>query len=277
MNQEYTVHEFMTRSEEQREILISILPELGFDGFEEGHESLKAYIPAVLMVKDQLAVLLLEYELDDIACHVDTIAPRNWNEEWEKSFEPVTIADTVHIRASFHTPSQHKYDLVIDPKMSFGTGHHATTALMMEWMLGATFKDMDVLDFGCGTGILAILAEKLGAQSVLGIDNEDWACENSRENALVNHCHKIEIRQAHDTVGITGRYGIILANINRNIILDHIMHWQQLLLPEGTLVLSGLLYADEAVVEAQAVGCGLMIGQVYRQDGWIAIVLNNNK
>lgn len=252
----------------QRELLIATLSENGIEGFEEDDDMLKAFVSEVDYQEDLLARILQDAGLKYT---VDVILPTNWNAQWESDFEPVIIQDFCTIRAHFHTiPVQTQYEVVITPKMSFGTGHHATTHLMVEQMSQFNFENKDVFDFGTGTGILAILAEKLGARHVVAIDNDEWSYENTKENIVLNDCHKIDVSM-NSIEQIGAQFDLILANINRHILLAYMQQMYGILRAGGTLLLSGLLTDDERMVSDAAVAAGFGIVNVQQRNNWIAI------
>jgi ribosomal protein L11 methyltransferase len=267
----YQVYEFFTSQEAEQNLLIAVLSENGFDSFEENNDSLKAYIPESILETTNVIDLLKEYGLDEIEFKVEKLEQKNWNEEWEKNFEPVIIAEKVGIRAPFHAPMSQEIELIIEPKMSFGTGHHHTTALMIEQMLSIDFKDKSVLDFGSGTGVLAILASKLGASKIIAIDNEEWAYENCKENSNRNDVENINAIHGDDTLIIEEQFDILLANINRNVILKNITQWSNLVLNEGILMVSGILLSDEADILNAAQQAQLKNPIILRKEGWLAI------
>lgn len=274
---QYSVYEFYTRVENERDWLVAILTDFQFEGFEETSESLKAYIYSDKMNKDTMSDILLQNDFAHIEFNASDIQEKNWNEEWEKNFEPVVIAGRVAIRAPFHQAIAAEYEIVIEPKMSFGTGHHATTASVVEVMLGENFSGRSVLDFGSGTGVLAILAEKLNADKVVTIDNEEWAFRNCEENIERNNCTRIEPMLADDTHVFNEKFDIILANINRNVILKNISYWNSLLNLEGLLIVSGILQSDETDVVAEALKNNLTVKDILRTNGWLAISFNPKK
>lgn len=240
---------------EERDILIAQLTDSGFEGFEELPGCLLAYINPE---PDEIDLLENEIKSFGIPFSYTTIESRNWNQEWESDFKPVTIPDTkgnpfVHLRASFHQPGTGMiYELIITPRMSFGTGHHATTWLMIRTMSSLNFQNKTVADFGTGTGVLAILAAKMGAKSVLAIDNDDWSIRNANDNIKENHCSKEAIiLQKADTFPVVKKFDIILANINRNIILANLEKMISSLHDDGHLIISGLLDTDEGVIRAK--------------------------
>ncbi|MFT3823174.1 MAG: 50S ribosomal protein L11 methyltransferase [Chitinophagaceae bacterium] len=257
---------------EQQEILIAQLSELNFEGFEEGPRYLTAFIPESLLQEEALQQLV---EQGSYTTSRETIAQKNWNEEWEKNFSPVIINNFCAIRAHFHEPvTDVPYEIVITPKMSFGTGHHPTTALMVEYMQQTTFTDETVLDFGTGTGVLAILAEKLGAVAVTAIDNDDWSIENAQENVQINQCKKIAVYKA-DTLQMIDKYDIILANINKHVLLANMHTIQQHLAPGGVILMSGLLAGDRKDIEECAMKEGLRLVDLKQMEGWIALNLTH--
>jgi ribosomal protein L11 methyltransferase len=263
---------FYTQDEELRGRLIAVLDEAGFTAFEETDHALLAFIP-----QDRRAAIDLDQILPAGSPRREesVIEPENWNAVWEASFEPVIVPGFCTVRAHFHklnpdTP----HDIVITPKMSFGTGHHATTRLMMEAMRDLPFRGARVLDFGAGTGILAILAAQLGAGQVLAIDNDEWSVDNARENVAANEAGIVEIRQGSLEAASAGEpFDIILANINRHILLRYMEDMHRLLVPGGSLLLSGVLAADEEVITNKAILSGFKKQRVTRGGDWIAILV----
>ncbi len=228
--------------QELNDMLIAQLSEIGFEGFEEVEEGLKAFAPEQSFDKAILKSVLGIYGLTFTST---TIPAQNWNEVWESNFEPMQVADFVGVRANFHQPIQNvQHEIIITPKMSFGTGHHATTYMMMQLMEGIDFTNKTVFDFGTGTGILAILAEKLGSKNILGIDYDDWCIENATENLAANNCQFIKIQKA-DTAKLNEKFDVVIANINKNIILDNIAFLAEDVALNGQILLSGLLAEDE--------------------------------
>ncbi|HWB61896.1 MAG TPA: 50S ribosomal protein L11 methyltransferase [Chitinophagales bacterium] len=262
---------FFTKNEDERSWLLTLLPEIGFEGFEETNESLKAYIPTENCDELKVKQLLTDNDFQHLGYSVKTIEEKNWNEEWERNFEPVVVAGKVAIRAPFHPAIKAPLELVIEPKMSFGTGHHATTALMIEMLLKENPVNKTVLDFGSGTGVLAILAEKLGAQSVLAVDNEEWAFKNCRENMERNGCGKITAIQGDDLFVFDTRFELILANINRHVIMRNLDKWHGLLTIPGMLIVSGILVNDEQDVCASALETGFKLKGKLSAGGWLAL------
>ncbi len=255
-------------SAEQSDELVAYLDEMGFEGFEQLPDQLKAYRPGgewqEKIVCDYLQERSFPFSLD-------TLEKTNWNHVWESYFDPVLVDDFVGIRAHFHpslTGVQH--ELMITPKMSFGTGHHATTRLMVQQLRGLIQPGDRVLDFGTGTGVLAILAQKMGAGEVVGIDIEDWSIENARENAEVNLVPAITFL-VDDRIRVEGPFDRILANINRNILIEHMPSLHSRLAPDGVLLLSGILEADLAFMDQALESSGLMRTGLTQEKEWICI------
>jgi len=250
------------------DILIAELSEIGFDGFKEVEDGLKAFIKATEFDENQTEVLANKYA---VSFTTETIPVQNWNKVWESNFEPMQVDDFVGVRASFHAPMVGvKHEIVITPKMSFGTGHHATTYMVMQLMKDLDFENKTVFDYGTGTGILAILAEKLGSQSILGIDYDDWCIENATENLIDNNCRHITIQKA-DTAKLTTKFDIVIANINKNIILDNIAYLADDVVIGGKVLLSGLLQEDEADILSAALRFNWKHQVTIKKGMWIAI------
>lgn len=262
---------FQSITADQSAILIAELSEVGYEGFEEGDTELKAFIASDNFDKTVAGDIAKKL---GVSFSVSTIEETNWNEVWESNFQPVVVEDFVALRAHFHEPIQGvAHEIVITPKMSFGTGHHATTYMMIRQMKDIDFNNKTVFDFGTGTGILAILADKLGARQVLAIDNDDWSIANSRENILQNNADGIEIRKG-DTAAVKGSFDIILANINKNVILDNMADLKEQLLPGGVLLISGLLAIDEADIREKAAEVGFTITQKLERHNWLCLNLS---
>ncbi|MCW3127643.1 MAG: ribosomal protein methyltransferase [Bacteroidetes bacterium] len=268
-------YEFFTRDESLRDFIISLLPEVGFEGFEELPDSVRAFIPGPALVHEHVLDILKQNNLEHIEYQCTTIEQQNWNEQWEKSFNPLLIAEKVSIRAPFHAPLPAEHELIIEPKMSFGTGHHATTALMIEQMLDIDMQGKDVVDFGSGTGVLAILAERLGAAKVVAIDNEEWAVENCHENIERNHAEKVEVIFADTMSVVTQVFDVMLANINRNVIMKNLQSWGTFLKPGGVLLVSGILVTDTKDITDQATATGFELMRQLTRDGWVSICFRN--
>lgn len=231
--------------EEQQEIFISQLSDFGAEGFEQTDDYLVVYFNENSFKSYEVNELLKGYSFT-----TKTIEEKNWNEEWESNFQPVIVDDFCAIRAEFHEPIKDvEHEIIITPKMSFGTGHHATTYMMIEQMKDIDFNNKTVFDFGTGTGILSILAEKLGASQIQAIDVDDWSIVNAKENFEKNDCTKISVSLSSQIPDKS--FDIILANINRNVILNYLSQLSNTLNQNCFLLLSGLLTPDEKnIVEA---------------------------
>lgn len=270
----YIQIEFTPVAAEVSDMLIAVLSEAGFDGFEEGDGSLKAYIPAREFDENILNEITGEYA---ISYTKSVIEETNWNAVWESNFQPVVVEDPdthkpwAGIRAHFHEPMPGlQYDILITPKMSFGTGHHATTYMMMQQMREIDFTGKTVFDFGTGTGVLAILAEKLGAARILAIDNDEWSIANAIENLQQNQCSAVKVIQA-DTVPGNEQFDIILANINKNVILEHLPALITQLKPGGIILFSGLLAEDETAIMEATGNTPLQLRKMTMKNNWISL------
>ena len=255
-----------------KDMMIAELADLGFDGFEETETGLFSYIDSAKFdaeVTGWLADLVSRHGASYTSNAIDK---QNWNALWESNFEPVLVDDFVGVRANFHEPfnGQVEHDIIITPKMSFGTGHHGTTYSVMQLMRGIDFKGQSVFDFGTGTGLLAILAHKLGASYVLGVDNDDWCIENASENIVVNNTQTIEIQKVNDA-NLNKKFTIIIANINKNIILDNLAFLADATVPGGVVLLSGLLVEDEPEIEAACAALGWKHQETRTRNNWIAL------
>jgi len=253
--------------EEQQDILTFVLSESGFESFASEGNELKAYIPTALYDREKVKLIFIEHRVN---YSEKIIADQNWNAEWEKNFSPVEIAGQCYIRAPFH-PSKpgYRFELIIEPKMSFGTAHHETTSQVIELMMGMDFTGKKVLDMGCGTGILAVLADKMGASGTLAIDNDDWAFNNTVENIERNHSKNISA-ELGGIMEVHGVFDIILANINRNILLDQIYYYSDMLNPGGFLIMSGFYEEDLPAIRDCASGNGLRFESYISKNRWVA-------
>jgi ribosomal protein L11 methyltransferase len=268
---DYIKIEFVNISTDQSDILIALLNEQGFEGYEEGDNNLKAFIREEDFNKESLQEIATSLQLDFTESIVEET---NWNQLWESNFEPVTVDDFVTVRADFHVPITNvQFEIIISPKMSFGTGHHATTYMMMQHMKEIDFSNKTVFDFGTGTGVLAILAEKMGANSILAIDNDKWSIENATENFGRNSCRAIELRLSN-SADMNGNFDIILANINRNVILDNLSFLSDQIPAEGLLLLSGLMAEDEQVMLTECAKNQLIVKNKTIRDNWLSIRLS---
>jgi ribosomal protein L11 methyltransferase len=253
------------------DILISGLAEIGFDTFENTDQGFRAYIPSQNLDEKILEDVLSAYKDQFVFSYViNTIPYQNWNEVWESNFEPVIIGSQVYIRANFHEQKkEYPYQILMHPKMAFGTGHHETTFQMAEKMLSMDMKNKKVLDMGCGTGILAILAFQMGASELLAIDNDPIAAESCEENFLLNHVENA-IATCGDAHSIKGKsFDVILANINRNILLRDMSYYNDSLLSGGFILFSGFYTEDLDAIKKEAEKNKLTYMDHHSKNNWI--------
>lgn len=244
---------FPVLSKVDADILIARLAEQGFESFVETDKGLNAYIPKAKFSEQLISFINLDKIENTIVYEKKIIESKNWNSVWEDSFQPILISNLCCVRAPFHDlPKDVKYDIIIEPKMSFGTGHHETTALMIENMLQLDMTNEKVLDMGCGTGILAILASMMGAHSVTAVDIDRWAYQNSLENIEKNAIGNIEVYQADKSFLEEKIFNLILANINKNVLLSDIASYSNVLTENGQLLLSGFFETDTIAIIEEA-------------------------
>ena len=258
------------------EILMAELIEVGFDSFTEEHEGILAYVPKDIFDEKELSnIALMNNEEIKISYTYREMPNINWNEEWEKNFEPIYVADKVLIRAEFHEPNPELHEIVIQPKMSFGTGHHPTTHLMIQQMLEMDFTGKTVLDMGCGTSVLAIFAKQRGAGRTVAIDIDEWSVENSKENAVRNN---VELNISLGTADNLGseNFDIILANINRNILISDIPTYEGVLNSGGQLLLSGLCFFDVDDILEVCTKANLVLKNRQQREEWMSLLLEKN-
>jgi ribosomal protein L11 methyltransferase len=265
---EYIEAQFDVTDQEQKEILIAELSTAGYEGFEEIENGLKAFIPATEFSESIAKRIAEKYGLPFMFTRIEET---NWNELWESNFDPVVVDDFVGIRAHFHDEIKNVlHELVITPKMSFGTGHHATTYMMIQQMRSIDFTNKKVLDFGTGTGVLAILAEKLGAATIMAIDIDEWSITNAMENASRNEARNISLLQASDA-DLGQKFDIILANINKNVIIDNLQVLVKQLSSGAVMLLSGLAVSDKDDVFHICHAYSLQIIQTVVKDNWLCL------
>jgi len=255
------------------EILIAMLSQIGYESFMENDDGLTGYIQSA------------QYHLSDLNELQQTISPgvkftftsilvksQNWNEVWESNFNPVVIGGKVYVRAPFHEPDKSiEFEIIIEPKMSFGTAHHETTMMMIELMLEENLSGKAVLDMGCGTGILAILAEMLGAKGILAIDNDEWAYTNALENVRKNKCKHISVFKGTVDLLNHEKFDIVLANINRNVLLNDMKNYTGHLAEGGALILSGFYIDDIEAINQSVISCGLTPDKKNTKNDWAAV------
>ena len=254
------------------EILIAELGEAGFESFVETEEGVIAYIQDEEHSDTILGEILILKNADfTISYTKETIEQVNWNSEWEKNFEPIEVEGQVSVRAPFHEKTDLPYEIIIEPKMSFGTGHHETTYMMVQHLLELDLQDKKVLDMGCGTAILAIFSEMKGATAIDAIDIDRWCYENSLENCERNGCQHIKVYEGDASLLVNKKYDVIIANINRNILLQDIKTYANCLENIGILLLSGFYNEDIPVIDAEASKYGLQIEKIIERNNWVAV------
>lgn len=254
------------------EILIAELGSVGFESFVEHEAGVLAYIQ-----KDEWNGSILEdifiLSSDEFSVNFEKkeVAQTNWNAEWEKNFPPIQVADKVSIRAPFHENPNLPFDIVIEPKMSFGTGHHETTHMMVQHLLELDLTGKKTLDMGCGTGILAIFAEMKGAEPIDAIDIDNWCYENSVENAARNACKSISVYEGDASLLVGKQYDVIIANINRNILMKDMETYTSTLNEKGVLLLSGFYREDIPIIDAEVTKYGLSLEKTIERNNWVAL------
>jgi len=258
------------------EILIAELGYVGFESFVETDEGVNAYIQKDNWVKTILDdIQILSSNEFEITYSFQEIKQTNWNEEWEKNFNPIIVDDLCFVRAPFHDKSNSKYDIIIEPKMSFGTGHHETTHMMIQHILKNDIVNKSVLDIGCGTGVLAILAEMKGANSIDAIDIDNWCYINSIENVERNNCEYISVYEGDANLILDKHYDVIIANINRNILLKDISKYAECLNKKGMLFLSGFYDNDIPIIESECNKNMLKLVEKIEKNNWVALKFLN--
>ncbi|MFC2096064.1 50S ribosomal protein L11 methyltransferase [Bacteroidota bacterium] len=259
-------------TQEITDILIAELNEIGYESYDETSEGVNAYILEKFFDIEKVYQLQVNNIPNvNINYSYEVIKTQNWNEVWEKNFDPIIVDDQCLIRAPFHTKTpKAKYEIIIEPKMSFGTGHHETTFLMLKTMLEMDFTNMNVLDMGCGTGVLAILASFKAAKEITAIDIDEWAYTNTLENIEKNNCSNIKAFQDDAKLLNNQQFDIVIANINRNILLDDIKHYAKVLKTGGTLLLSGLYDRDLPMIKDETASNNLDYISHYEKHNWIA-------
>jgi len=254
------------------EILVAELGELPFESFVESEFGVTAYIQKQFWNENILDDLfLLNSPQFVISYTIEEIEQVNWNEEWEKNFEPIDVDGKCHVRAPFHSKTDAEFDIVIEPKMSFGTGHHETTHMMIQHLLETDVKGMKTLDMGCGTAILAILAEMKGAEPIDAIDIDNWCYLNSIENAERNNCQHITVYEGDAALLKGKKYNLIIANINRNILLNDMQAYIDCLNPNGILLLSGFYEEDIPFINASCTEKGLAYVKKFQRNNWVSL------
>ncbi|WP_299050424.1 50S ribosomal protein L11 methyltransferase [uncultured Polaribacter sp.] len=276
MDNIYIEYDFIiTPKEPATEILIAELGNIGFESFVETDGGVTAYIQKEDWSEHILeSIFIIQSEEFTINHSVKEVAQTNWNAEWEKNFSPIQVDDLVSIRAPFHQNPNLKYDIVIEPKMSFGTGHHETTHMMVQHLLHLELTDKKVLDMGCGTGILAIFSELKGAKPIDAIDIDNWCYLNSLENVARNNCKHISVYEGDSTLLNQKKYDIIIANINRNILLMDMEIYTKCLHQNGVLLLSGFYRDDIPIIDKEVSKFNLKLENHIERNNWVALKYN---
>ena len=254
------------------EILVAELGELPFESFIESDFGVVAYIQKQFWTEDILEDLHILNSPEFVVSYtIEEIEQVNWNEEWEKNFEAIEVDGICHVRAPFHPKTDAEYDIIIEPKMSFGTGHHETTHMMIQHLLETDVTGKKTLDMGCGTAILAILAEMKGAQPIDAIDIDNWCYLNSIENVERNNCSQITVYEGEATLLEGKQYDVIIANINRNILLNDMQSYVDCLNKNGILLLSGFYTEDIPFINASCTEKGLTYVKKFERNNWVSL------
>ena len=258
------------------EILIAELGEKAFESFIETESGISAFVQKDLwginILEDIQILTNPEFKIEFTFEEIEQV---NWNEEWEKNFEPIDVDGKCHVRAPFHEKTNAEFDIIIEPKMSFGTGHHETTHMMIQHILETDLVGKKTLDMGCGTAILAILAEMKGAQPIDAIDIDNWCYLNSIENAERNNCKNISVYESDASLLVGKKYDVIIANINRNILLNDMQQYKDCLNENGILFLSGFYTEDIPVISESCTSRGLSYVKQFERNNWVALKFVN--
>lgn len=278
MSNIYLGFHFMVEPKEPgSEILVAQLGEKPFESFTESDTGVVAYVQKQFWTEDILEdIQILDSPEFVISYTIEEIDQVNWNEEWEKNFEPIDVDGKCHVRAPFHPKTDAEFDIVIEPKMSFGTGHHETTHMMIQHLLETDVAGLKTLDMGCGTAILAILAEMKGAQLIDAIDIDNWCYLNSIENAERNNCNHITVYEGDAALLEDKKYDLIIANINRNILLNDMEAYVKCLNKEGVLLLSGFYEEDIPFIDASCKEQGLTYDKKFQRNNWVSLKYINS-
>lgn len=273
MSNIYLAYHFSVEPKETgSEILIALLGEKPFESFIETENGFSAFIQKDLWTKNILDDITLLHSPEFAISHtIEEIDQVNWNEEWEKNFEAIDVDGKCHVRAPFHPKTNAEFDIVIEPKMSFGTGHHETTHMMIQHLLEIDITNMKTLDMGCGTAILAILAEMKGAKPIDAIDIDNWCYLNSIENAERNACTEITVYEGDAALLKGKKYDLIIANINRNILLNDMQQYADCLNKDGILLLSGFYTEDIPYIDKSCTEKGLTYVKKFERNNWTSL------
>ncbi|MEC8397814.1 MAG: 50S ribosomal protein L11 methyltransferase [Bacteroidota bacterium] len=260
----------LTPKDPWRDVMIAQMGLLGFESFVYSPDGFKAYIPKNdFREKDFLKIDVFDIQRLNFKWETKVIPPQNWNRQWEENFSPIRVGERCIVRTDFHPHEKVEYELVITPKMSFGTGHHETTQMMISLLLDLNCNNKSVLDMGSGTGVLGILAEKKGAKAVLAVDNDPWCIENTQENLELNKCINSKT-ELNNTVPLKNTFEMVLANINRNVLLEQISYYGHILVPEGDLLLSGFYFEDLGMIQNACQIEGFRFIRNLEKKNWVA-------
>jgi ribosomal protein L11 methyltransferase len=255
------------------EILMAELAHSGFDSFLQEDDHIKAYVDEATFNPEELSIVLDYYSIAGQNIRKSLMENKNWNAAWESNYQAVVIGDKCYVRAEFHEPKpQYPFEIIIQPKMAFGTGHHATTAQMMELMLVKDLRGKTILDMGCGSGLLAVLAYKMGAQKVTAVDNDEWAYKNTLENIFRNKVQNTDVILGEIDDVITDKFDIILSNITKNINLQYLHHYGKMMEKNGRLIVSGFFESDLEDIKNEAIKHGFKLLSNKTTNNWTAAI-----
>lgn len=256
------------------EILMAELSNVGFDTIEETEQGFNAYILEAVFNKNQLDEVINKYALQIQSWEINTIEKQNWNKQWEQNYDPIVVEDKCIVKATFHEIEEHyPYEITINPKMSFGTGHHETTYQILNILIGLDCSNKTVMDAGCGTGVLAIMAKLRGASHVEAFDIDDWCIDNSQENFDLNDCNNCHVQLGTIAqLKFEQPFDIIIANINKNVLLDEMNKYSDHLVSSGNLILSGFYESDLSDLKEEAHKYGLTYQTHTTKNNWAAAI-----
>ena len=259
------------------DVFKQVLADIGFEAFQEGSTFFKAYIPQKLYNKQKFDLIYLKYDFLFSSFDIYEKPYENWNKKWESEFEIININDQCSIRASFHPPTNKKFDIIINPEMSFGTGHHETTRLMAKELFNHQLNEKSVLDFGSGTAILSIISAKLGAKYIDAVEIDNKVNDSALENLKINNTLSINLINGKGENIPEKKYDFILININRNTIVEEFKYFLKVVKNESVLILSGFLYSDVNYISDFLKKSGLNILNSSKENDWVVLVVKNNR
>ncbi len=270
-------YEFQIDCDESlKDLIIAELAEEDFEGFVENEKGFSAFIPQSHFEQEIFDKILNHYSINPASIPQNTIEQQNWNAQWEASYTPITIGKNIIVKAPFHVIDEHfDYELIIQPKNTFGTGHHETTQLMLEMMLKSDFNEKNVFDYGCGTGVLGIFASKLGASSIYAIDIDEWSAENINENCSLNSVRNVSFEKGDLGIVTDKKFDIILANINKNILLESFSKLATLMNKNSLLLISGFYESDLKDLKLEAEKHQFIFEQNLNKNEWCAALFKH--